>query len=166
MKISNYLVSVFLLLLFSGCTTTYYFVRHAERLNGSADSPLSAAGNLRARILKDSLLNKGIDDVFATPYQRTRQTVQPLSTALGEPVTIYGTDTTAQFVAALQKIRGRELLIAGHSNTVPEMVQRMTGDSVTIDHEEYDRLFIIKIKRQLSGRKVSLTKTTYGPPSF
>ncbi|MFQ5446140.1 MAG: histidine phosphatase family protein, partial [Saprospiraceae bacterium] len=130
MKITKHLVPVLLLVLLSSCTTTYYFVRHAERLDSSADSPLSAAGNIRAQILKDSLLNKGIDSIFATPYLRTQQTVQPLAGALGEPVTIYGTDTTAMFVQALKKVRGKELLVAGHSNTVPEMVLYMTGDTV------------------------------------
>jgi phosphohistidine phosphatase SixA len=164
MKITKYLAPVLLLVLLSGCTTTYYFVRHAERLDDSADSPLSAAGNIRAQILKDSLLNKGIDSIFATPYLRTQQTAQPLAVALGKPVILYGTGTTVQFVRALKKMRGKDLLIVGHSNTVPEMVRYMSGGTVAIGHDDYDNLFIIKIKRQLGGKKVRLTEATYGPP--
>jgi phosphohistidine phosphatase SixA len=157
-----------LLLLFVflvGCTSTFYLVRHAERLDNSADSPLSAAGFARANALRDSLLDKDVDSVLATPYLRTQQTAQPLATALGKSLSIYSTDTTWQFAAGLKKIKGKDLLVVGHSNTIPEIVLAMTGDSVSIAHDDYDNLFVVKIRRCLTGKKVRLIKKTYGAAS-
>ena len=151
-------------LLLSACTTNYYLVRHAERLDSSADSPLSEAGEARANSLKDKFLNAGIDSIFATPYLRTQQTVQPLAAALGEPVISYGTDTTWQFVQRLKYIWGKDVVIAGHSNTVPEMVRYLTGtkDSLQIAHDDYDNLFIVKRRRILFWRPVPWENATYG----
>lgn len=149
----------------SGCTSTYYFVRHAEKLDNSADPPLSAAGQTRAQILRDTLMNKSIDSIFATPYKRTRQTALPLATALGKPVTIYSPDTTEAFVTSISKIRGKDLLIVGHSNTVPAMILQMTGQQVHIDDDEYDKLFIVEIRRSCFRSHVTLTWVQFGPPS-
>ncbi|TAK44702.1 MAG: hypothetical protein EPO28_04475 [Saprospiraceae bacterium] len=38
--------------------------------------------------------------------------------------------------------------------------------TVTIGHDDNEKLFIIKIKRQMSGKNIRLTETTYGPPSL
>ncbi len=155
------LLSLFLLL---GCTSNYYLVRHAERANSSADSPLSDAGHQRALALRDSLNDKEIDGIFATVYLRTQQTAIPLAESIGVPLTIYHPDTTALFVHALLKLKGKDVLVVGHSNTVPEMVWLMTGDSVTIGHDEYDKLFKVSISRSVFGTKKRLKKWHYGLP--
>lgn len=70
--------------------TTFYFVRHAEspflegkeRLRG-----LSAEGSLAAVRVKDMLLGEGIEAIISSPYQRAKDTVQPLADALGLPIT-------------------------------------------------------------------------------
>ncbi len=149
-------------LFLSNCTTTYYLVRHAERLDNSKDSPLSSAGQERAEALKERLYPKGVDAVFATPYRRTQQTGQPLANAINKGLTIYGTDTTALFVQALKKEKNKDLLIVGHSNTIPEMVLYFTADTVHIGHDDYDNLFIVKLKRNIFGDKIELEKSVYG----
>ena len=154
-----------LLLLLSACTTNLYLVRHAERLDNSADSPLSTAGFERAAALRDSLLGKGIDSIFASTYLRTQQTAQPTAAALGETITIYSPDTTYQFAQLLRRLRGKDVLVVGHSNTVPEIVEQLTGQSVTIDHDDYDNLFRVKISRGMLGVQTKLWQLTYGEPS-
>lgn len=165
MKFYQILPTLLLAVFLTGCTSHFYLVRHAEKVDESADPPLSEAGEARANALKDRLLGSGVDSIFATPYQRTQLTVQPLADALGEPVTIYGTDATFQFVQAMKRIRGKDVVIAGHSNTIPEMVLLMTGDSVQIAHDDYDNLFIVKLQWSIFGKKKRLTQTTYGAPS-
>lgn len=160
------LKQLFLLLLvflWMGCTSTYYLVRHAERANNSSDSPLSNAGHQRAQALRDTLLNKSIDSIFATVYLRTQQTANPLAQALGEPISIYHPDTTTQFVNALLALRSKNVLVVGHSNTVPEMVLQMTGDTVQIGHEDFDDLFVVSISKSLFGTRRKLKKMHYGP---
>lgn len=70
--------------------TTFYFVRHAESpfLEGKERSRgLSAEGSLTAVRVKDVLLGEGIDAIISSPYQRAKDTVQPLADALGLPIT-------------------------------------------------------------------------------
>lgn len=165
MKFLHLVFAVVLAVLFANCTSHYYLVRHAEKVDESTDPLLTEAGMARAEALKEQLLDAGIDSVFSTPYKRTRLTVQALADALNEPVTMYGTDTTYQFVQALKKLRGKNVVIAGHSNTIPEMVLLMTGDTVHIPHEDYDNLFIVKLQWSIFGKKTQLIKTTYGAPS-
>ncbi|RME04013.1 MAG: phosphoglycerate mutase, partial [Bacteroidetes bacterium] len=112
------IVSGLLMLFFLvSCTSNYYFVRHAERANNTPDTPLSLEGQQRALALRDSLKDKGIDHIFATIYLRTQQTAIPLSEEIGIPLTIYHPDTTQQFVNRLKKIRKKDVLVVGHSNT-------------------------------------------------
>ncbi|MEO6329495.1 MAG: phosphoglycerate mutase family protein [Ginsengibacter sp.] len=151
--------------LFSSCTTYYYVVRHAERQDNSAGSPLSAIGLQRAAILRDSLISKGIDSIFASTFIRTQQTAQPLATALGKPLRIYLPDTTVGLIAALKKINGKEILVVGHSDKVPDIVQGLSGQTVpAIAFDDFDNLYIIKVKKCLGTRKWMWHKT-YGPPS-
>ena len=153
------------LLIWPACTTKYYLVRHAERLNDSNDSPLSPIGHARANTLRDTLANKGIDQIFASTFERTQQTGQPLATALGMAVTVYRPDTTAGLVARLKKIRGKSVLVVGHSNTVPDLVQGLCGETVAIPDDDFDNLFIVTIRRAWGRTTTNLVKTTYGPAS-
>lgn len=153
------------LLLFSSCTTRYYLVRHAEKQDSSSDSSLSAIGHARAGILRDTLANKNISQVFASTYARTQQTAQPTATANNLELTLYRPDTTAGLVARLKSVGSRNVLVVGHSNTIPEVVKGLCGETVTIADDDYDNLFIVTIKRSWGQTKKTLVKTTYGPAS-
>ena len=165
MKRINLLLLFFAFLLLSNCTSTFYLVRHAERLDDSKDSPLSDAGMKRAEALREVLLDEGVDAVYATIYQRTQQTGKPLADALGKELIIYGTDDTFGFVESLKKEKKKEIVVVGHSNTVPEMVLYFTGDTVHIGHYDYDNLFIVKYKNGLFGKSANLEKNKFGEPS-
>jgi broad specificity phosphatase PhoE len=150
--------------LLPACTTRYYIVRHAERLDDSSDSPLSSLGYTRADILRDSLQNKGITQIFASTLQRTQQTAQPLATALNLQLKLYRPDTTAGLIARLKKIRGKKVLVVGHSNTVPDLVLGLSQQSVApIPETDFDNLYIVKITTAWGSIKRSLVQTTYGP---
>lgn len=161
----NFLLGLLLIFLLSACTTRYYLVRHAEKQDDSPNALLSPTGLARANILRDSLLGKGIGQVYASTVQRTQQTAQPLANALGLPLTIYRPDTVTGFVAALKKLRGKDALVVGHSNNIPEIVQGLSGESVSIADNDYDNLFVVKITRAWGQTTVSLKKTTFGPAS-
>lgn len=156
-------LSLLTLFLYSACTTKYYIVRHAERENNTADSPLSDTGFVRADILRDTLLGKGIDLIFASTFRRTQQTAQPLATALQQSLILYKPDTTAGLVSRLQKIRGKQVLVVGHSNTVPDLVQGLCGQAVSVGDHEFDKLFIVRISRGWGPVRKSLVETRYGP---
>ena len=147
------------------CTTRYYLVRHAEKQDNSPNALLSQAGHSRANVLRDSLADKGIDRIYASTVQRTQQTAQPLATALGFPLNLYRPDTTAGFVAMLEKLGGMDVLVVGHSNNIPQIVEALSGEAVNIPEDDFDNLFIVTVTKGWGQTRRTLVKTTYGPAS-
>ena len=151
-------------LLFSSCTTTVYIVRHAEKVDESSNALLSDIGHQRAIVLCDSMKNKGIDSIFASTFQRTQQTADPFANFLNKTVSIYRPDTVDGLVNALRKIKGKEVLLVGHSDNIPAIILAMTGEEIHIASNDFDNLFVVKFKSNdvLHGR---LEKRTYGAVS-
>ena len=143
-------------------TTTYYVVRHSERETQtmSGDVPLSDAGKQRAESLKDLLLDKNIRFIFSTNTNRTRSTAQPLATAKDIPISIYDPRDT-RFMDSLRAMDSGNVLIIGHSNTVDDMVNHLTGKQQVegdLPDSQYGDLFIIKRK----GKKYGFQKGHFG----
>src|SRR5687767_7346778 len=62
--------------------TVVYVVRHAEKATNSPTDPdLSAAGQLRAVALKDTLSKVILSAIYTTNYKRTQQTATPTAQA-------------------------------------------------------------------------------------
>jgi broad specificity phosphatase PhoE len=146
--------------------TTVIRVRHAEK-NIAPNNPnpdLSPAGQARAQELVRVLGNAGITAIYATQFVRTQQTVQPLATHLGLPVTQIEAAKTDQLVdQIITNNRGGVVFVAGHNNTVPAAISALGGGSVPIIPEnEYDNLYIVTIYR--SGH-AKLVKLKYGNAS-
>ncbi|HEU4631910.1 MAG TPA: phosphoglycerate mutase family protein, partial [Gemmatimonadaceae bacterium] len=150
--------------------TTVIVVRHAEKAAVPGDDPpLSAAGEARARALRDALRGAGVQAAVVTQLQRTRLTAAPLAAALGlapEVVPVRGDVTAhARAVAArvLERHAGQTVLVVGHSNTVPAIVEALGGDGVgPIDDRSYDDLFIVV--RQPDG-EAHVVHARYGSPA-
>lgn len=129
-----------------------FVVRHAERADGGAasmtattDPPLSAAGEARAARLAAMLGDAGVTVLFATEFQRTVATVAPLARRLGLTVQQVPARDTAGLVARVRGSRPDDVVvIAGHSNTVPEILKALgAAEPVTIADDEYDALFVV-----------------------
>ena len=128
----------------AGAQNALILVRHAERLDASTDSPLSAAGQQRAELLGRMLSDMGVTAIYSTPYQRTVKTAEPLATRLG--LTINKDDTRPSEL--IPKIRSQQpqgtVLVVGHSDTVPELLTALGYKTpVQIAPSEYDNLFIV-----------------------
>jgi broad specificity phosphatase PhoE len=120
-------------------------VRHAERADQSADSPLSPAGVTRAASLATILRDAGITHVFTSELRRTIDTAGPLASALHlTPQKLNGTDVPA-LAAKLAALGAHDrALVVGHSNTVPEILRALHVDTpITLDDSEFDNLFIV-----------------------
>ena len=124
---------------------TAIVVRHAERLDSSTDSPLSSAGQARAARLAAMLKDAGISAIYTTERQRTTQTAQPLAEALRLAPRILKVEDIDGVVAAVRAARDADrILIVGHSNTVPTILQRLgVGEAVTIGDDDYANLFVV-----------------------
>ncbi|MEO6069396.1 MAG: histidine phosphatase family protein [Chitinophagaceae bacterium] len=134
--------------LFSCTTTKYYIVRHAEKepaTTMSSDVLLTPYGKQRAIALKDQLKGKKISHIYSTNLARTRETAMPLSIAKGVAIENYGSVDTS-FLNRLKNLPKGNILIVGHSNTVDDIVNGLTGKPMLkdLDESRYGDLFIVK----------------------
>jgi len=137
--------------------TTVYLVRHAEKAAApAADPPLLEAGIKRAEELARTLGNAGIKTIYTSQLLRTKQTGEPLAKQLGIAVTTIPVKMSAanprelspQYLAEVveRASGGGNVLIVGHSNTVPEIIKALGGDIVpTIDEAVFDDLFVVTV---------------------
>ena len=168
--------------------TTVLLVRHAEK-GAATNANLTTEGLDRADELVAVASEAGVSAVYATEWCRTAQTAQPLADALGltiqvqqhshpeaglaacdpaVPAGLYSllppeNDTTAELAdEILAANQGKVVLVVGHSNTVPELVDRFGGgsfDPVGFG-EAFDRLFVVSLYRYFLGPQ--LIKARYG----
>jgi phosphohistidine phosphatase SixA len=141
-----------------------YLVRHAEKCTEPADNPaLTPFGQERARSLARVLHDVPLDVIYSTPLNRTRDTVEPLASALGIP--IVETPIKEGFMEALaDSIRAAaasRILVSGHSNTTARMVNLLAGtDLPDLEESQYDRLFVVHL-----GAAPAVDVLRYGSPS-
>ena len=149
------------------CTTTYYVVRHAEKANNTADTPLSAEGHARAQALRDTLISKNIGRIFVTNYQRTQQTAEPLATEMSITPTVIDGNLTTQLVQQLKAINGGSVLVVGHSNTVPVIIDSLmeSSQNVTISETDFDNLFKVIVTKNDDEIIRDFIHLTYGVPT-
>src|SRR5262252_2639121 len=132
---------------FRRAVTTVILVRHAEKVidPNNPDVDLTEAGQARAQEIARMFGDAGINAIYATQYRRTQQTVKPLSDKTGVPVTVVNSKNTADLLAQIRaQHSGQTIFIAGHNNTVPEIVEALGGTKYpTIPESEYDNLFVV-----------------------
>jgi len=123
-----------------------FAVRHAERVDQSADAALSATGIERAQVLAMTLSLADIGVVHSSDYTRTRETAAPIAAALGLEVELYDPRDLPALIQNLRASGGRHLVV-GHSNTTPEVAALLGGEPGTPidDSGEFDRLYVVTI---------------------
>ncbi|HEX8139041.1 MAG TPA: phosphoglycerate mutase family protein [Pyrinomonadaceae bacterium] len=145
--------------------TTVVLVRHAEKGATPPDNPeLSDAGRKRAQALAHILEGANVKALYATEFARTQQTVAPLAAQLSIPVTpINAGDADALVKDILANHRGETVLVAGHSNTVPVIIEKLRGGQVQpISDAEYDKLFVVTVYRFGRAKVVQLRYSAGG----
>jgi phosphohistidine phosphatase SixA len=125
---------------------TVFLVRHAEKASAAADAPLSAEGEKRAECLASMLKDAGIKQIYVTDVTRTQQTAAPLARALKIKPTILPAKDPNGLIKNLVYTGGGNILVVGHSDTVPFVIARLQGGTVApIGENEYDRMFVMTI---------------------
>jgi broad specificity phosphatase PhoE len=151
--------------------TTIVVVRHAEKSTDDPRDPsLSPAGEERARVLSTVLAGAGVAEIYTTQFRRNLQTAAPLAQKLGISITRRPVDATNSASYAsdlareiLTRNAGNSVLVVGHSNTVPDIVRALTGQSVpAITDPEYDHIFVVEIPGSGSPRLMQLR---FGKPT-
>jgi 2,3-bisphosphoglycerate-dependent phosphoglycerate mutase len=143
--------------------TTVILIRHAEKIidPNNNDPDLSPAGQARAQELVRMFGDTGINAIYATQYKRTQQTVKPLADKLGLAINQVEAKKTSDLVARIRaENSGGVVFIAGHNNSVPEIIAALGGPTFPIIPEtEFDNLYIVTIYR--TG-KAKVVKLKYG----
>jgi 2,3-bisphosphoglycerate-dependent phosphoglycerate mutase len=151
---------------FSRPVTTVILVRHAEKKiePENPDPDLSPAGQARALELTRVFANSGIQAIYATQYKRTQQTVAPLASKLQLPIIAIDAKQSQELVSRiLSDHRGQTVFIAGHNNTVPEIVNLLSAEKLPlIPESEFDNLYIVTVYR---FGKAKVVKLKYGEAS-
>ena len=139
---------------FAQSSTVVIVVRHAEKATDDPRDPsLSEAGQVRAQALAKALEHSSLDAAYSTQYRRTRLTAEPAAKAAGLDVQVRPIDgnNAATYAADLARdLRalpaGSTALVVGHSNTVPELVQAISGQpAAPMPETEFDRYTVITL---------------------
>ena len=130
-------------------TTTYYFIRHAEKDrsdNFNEDPHLTEIGEMRANYWSSIFDNIPFDAVYSTDYKRTKETAQPTATKNNLELSIYSPDDI-NLETFLDETKGKNILIVGHSNTTPYFVNAIIGEKKYSDMEDDNNgnLYIVTI---------------------
>ena len=154
MKISSILCRIGLLLVLGASNTavadtTIYLVRHAEKARTGKEHgnpELTTAGKHRAADLARVLRSVNLSAIYTTDYKRARSTAAPVSELKNTPVIVYDNlDGLARKL--LEKYPNQKVLVVGHSNTIPDLIQRLgVKGKLSIEPYDYDDLFVALIK--------------------
>lgn len=136
---------------------TIYVVRHGEKavvapdasMKEKSDPPLSEEGLQRAIRLAGILKGEKVSEIWSTPYQRTRLTVAKVAEQAGVAIQDYKPrpDSTNALIQRVTSLNEGVVVIAGHSNTVDDIVNAITGQNSIpgdLDESIYDNLFILR----------------------
>jgi len=131
-----------------GDTTTIILVRHAEKMDNSANPPLSAVGMERAKRLPEVLGEYRPDAFYSTNYLRTMQTLEHWAEKSNQTIKHYNPRQPDSLVTLLKKQTGKMVVVAGHSNTVPALVNKLIGEQKYEDLADtmYGRIFIVRLE--------------------
>jgi 2,3-bisphosphoglycerate-dependent phosphoglycerate mutase len=142
--------------------TTFIVVRHAEKsmTESTSDPALAPEGSERANKLASLLKEVNVSAIYSTNYKRTKSTVTPISEAKSIPVQDYKSLKETELDEIIKKYPGGTIVIAGHSNTVPGIVNLLIGKEQykNLDDSNYGSLFIVSVTER---GKASVTLLTY-----
>ena len=105
--------------------TGFYVMRHLDKAEGP-DPGLNEQGRRSAARVADLLAAAGVRAIYVSTTRRARETAAPLAGRLGLAPAEYDPRDTPALVARVRAERG-PVLVVGHSNTVPDIVEQLGG---------------------------------------
>ena len=128
--------------------STFFLVRHAEKASIGNDPHLTEAGVQRANELARLLSQVPLNAVYSSNYNRTKETAQPTATAQNLSIEAYNPSEQEAFATAvLAQYPADKVLIVGHSNTIPALVNIFLGEETYPDLSDsaYDNLYVVTV---------------------
>lgn len=139
--------------------TTIILVRHAEKMKDKKNPDLTEEGNRRAEKLKNILSTIPLNHIYSSDYNRTQQTAKPTSEAQRVKVTSYNPRALNEFGnMLLQNEKGDNILVVGHSNTTPVLLNYFMDETIveSIDESDYGNLYIVNIDKKGNTKSILL----------
>ncbi|WP_442265863.1 phosphoglycerate mutase family protein [Tenacibaculum sp. ZS6-P6] len=129
--------------------STYFFIRHAEKELNVKNPDLTKKGEQRALNWVKILHHYKIDEVFSTNFKRTIQTALPIAKKYKLQTQIYH-PFKFNIEKILSKYQGKNIVIVGHSNTIPSLVNKFIGQEKYKDINEsiYGNLYIVTVDKK------------------
>jgi 2,3-bisphosphoglycerate-dependent phosphoglycerate mutase len=158
MKRSTAVVSIlFLLFIACGCVAaqgrkTIILIRHAEKETAATadqnDPPLASVGKERAERLRDRVGRFHPGAIYSTNFQRTRETVAPLAARRHLTVQTYDASKPQDLVNTIMASKTKRFVIVGHSNTIPPLVNLLTGKDLfkNLQDPEYSVIWVVRMR--------------------
>lgn len=144
----------FLVAIGFGQGTTIILLRHAEKDTSApgatmmkADPKLSKEGLARAERLPTELKSFAPDFIYSTGYERTRATVTPLAELYHLGIIYYDPAKLEAFSKELLQHEGKTMVVVGHSNTTPALVNLLLGEKKypSLDESVYGQYWIVTL---------------------
>ncbi|MBL4602619.1 MAG: histidine phosphatase family protein [Emcibacteraceae bacterium] len=136
--------------------STYYVVRHAEKMAGD-DPLLTSKGLRRAAHISGMLADVSIDGVYSTQTNRTLMTATVTAASKGVTVEIFSTDDLGAFAAMLKKREGTFLIVA-HSSSTPDIAALLSREEIPkLDEDDFEKLFKVVITDGVAELEVLTT---------
>jgi len=101
--------------------TSIYLIRHSEKIRidqNEKDPLLNEIGILRAKKWSEIFKNIKLDKILSTNYKRTISTAIPTSEEKKIKIDLYNPEDIS-YETFLKENKGKNILIVGHSNTIP-----------------------------------------------
>ena len=141
--------------------STFYLIRHAEKDRSdpeNLDPELNQKGMGRAMHWAEILSDVPMDAVYTTDYERTSMTAAPISVKQDITVQYYDPETLDVVQFKLDNL-GKNVLVVGHSNTTPALVNKLIGEERygPMDDSDNGSLFIV----QLFGSQASVSRLQF-----
>ena len=132
-------------------TSTFYFIRHAEKDRSDSeniDPELNQTGLGRAMHWAEILSEVQLDAVYTTDFERTSMTAAPTSVKYDIDVQFYEPETMDIEQFKVDNL-GKNVLVVGHSNTTPDLVNKIISEEKYSEMDDADNgsLFIVQINK-------------------
>ena len=129
--------------------STFYFIRHAEKDRSNPeeiDPELTQRGLGRAMHWAEILNGVDLNAIYTTDFQRTTMTAAPTAVKQDLTVTYYDPDEIDLELFKSNNLGGN-VLVVGHSNSTPAMVNKLLGAEKYEPMDDYDNgsLFIVQM---------------------
>lgn len=135
--------------------TTIIVMRHAEKESGKDPDPeLSSEGKKRAVQLAYLFKDMPVTRLLATPFKRTQHTLANIASDKNIMVESYEPSKIPELASNLKQLSGQTVVIAGHANTAPDLVNQLLNEKKynQLNENEFGKIWIVTLD---SGKVLS-----------